>query len=206
MQTREQEIKIRDNQRQRVYDAESEWRAGFDGFEAFNDQTNPRFESLDDIARFYRRVLTAKRVLKRWPFLMGVRPPKVEPGNGCAAYGFSRVKFTIRGRNLKTALHELAHVIHDFGADPTLTASHGMRPPTKEEDPRWYEGHGYQFCKIYLDLVLLYMGRTKRDGLRAAFRKHRVRYKVPRKLSPEQRQAAAERLRRIGGFDTQLAA
>lgn len=197
MQTREQKTKIRDNQRQRVYDAEGKWRCGFDGFEAFTEETNPRFESLGDITRFYRRVLTAKRVLKRWPFLHKVAVPKVQPASGCAAYGYSRITFNIRGRNLKTVLHELAHAIHDFGSDRWLTQAHGIRPPTKEEDPRWHEGHGYQFCRIYLDLVLLYMGREAMLGLKAAFKKHRVRYKAPRRISPEQRQALVERMRQM---------
>lgn len=195
MQTSNQHVKIRDNQRQRCYNAEGEWRAGFDGFEPFTEETNPRFESLEDIARFYGRVLKAKRVLKRWPFLLGVKVPQIKPGcSGATAYGYWKVTFDIRSRNLKSALHELAHVIHDFGSDYNLTRQHGMRPPTKAEDPRWWEGHGYQFCRIYLELVLLYMGREKMRGLKAAFKKHRVRYKAPRKMSPEQRAAAVARL------------
>lgn len=207
MQTREQEVKIRDNQRQRVYDAEDMWRCGFDGFEPFNEETNPRFESLDDIARFYSRVLKAKRVLKRWPFLYRVaRLPTVEAANGCAAYGWRRVTFNIRGRNLKTVLHELAHVIHDYGQEECLLRDQGLRAPSKTEDPRWHEGHGYQFCRIYLDLVLLYMGREAMLGLKAAFKKHRVRYKAPRKMSLEQRAAAAERLRQYRAPPQRLAA
>jgi len=198
MQLREQQVKIRDNQRQRVYDAESTWRCGFDGFEPFTDLTNPRFESLDEIERFYKRVLTAKRVLKRWPFLYKVAVlPKVEAANGCAAYGWRRVTFDIQGRNLKTALHELAHVIHDYGQEQCLLRDHGLKAPSKLENPRWYEGHGYQFCRIYLDLVLLYMGREKMLGLKAAFKKHRVRYKAPRKMSPEQRAAVVSRLAKL---------
>lgn len=197
MQTSDQHVKIRDNQRQRVYRAERDWKHGVDGFAPFDETTSPGFNSLVEIARFYGRVLTAKRVLKRWPFLHRVPVPRIEPGcSGAVAYGFSRVTFNISSRTLWVALHELAHVIHDFGAEIHLTAAHGMRPPTKTEDPRWHEGHGYQFCRIYLDLVLLYMGRDRMLALKAAFKKHRVRYKAARKMSPEQRLKAAERLRR----------
>jgi hypothetical protein len=51
-------------------------------------------------------------------------------------------------------------------------------------------GHGWEYCETYLKLVLYIMGREAHDALKASMRKHRVRFREPRKrapLSPERR-------------------
>jgi len=56
--------------------------------------------------------------------------------------------------------------------------------------------HGWQFCDIYLRLVLYVMGREAHDALKASFKVARIKYRQPRtrEWTPEQRQAAALRL------------
>jgi putative metallohydrolase (TIGR04338 family) len=198
MQQRDQHRRVRDSQRQRVYDAETVWRQTVG--------TGEPLPTVPDVERFVRRVLTAKRVLRRWPFMQG-HSVEVHSGAGCRsaiAEGDWRIKIPLWARNEAVVLHELAHVIHKRGMYEHITRQYGMRPPTKEEDPLWHQGHGYQFCRIFLDLVLLYMGKPAADQLKAAFKAGRVRYKAPRRLSPEQRLALANRLRRLRGEPIQV--
>lgn len=56
--------------------------------------------------------------------------------------------------------------------------------------------HGWQFCIVHLQLVRHFVGIEAERVLKECYRVHRVRYKKPRTLSPEQRAAAIERLSR----------
>lgn len=191
MQLREQRRSTRDSQRQRVYNAETMWRA--------NHGTGEPLETVKDVERFTRRVLSAKRVLKRWPF-MHERAVEVRDGrrrSSSCAEGDGMIRIIRNHRNAAVVLHELAHIIHYRGSKWYVTQEYGMRPPAPDEDPLWHQPHGYQFCRIFLDLVLLYMGKPAADGLKAAFKAQRVRYKAKRRMSPEQRAAAGERLKRV---------
>lgn len=71
-------------------------------------------------------------------------------------------------------LHELAHEIAPRGT-----------------------GHHWPFAYVYLKLVSRYLGAEAAAKLKAAFKAHGVRFKPKRKLSPEQRAAAADRLFRL---------
>jgi hypothetical protein len=76
-------------------------------------------------------------------------------------------------------LHELAHTI------------------TVREYGVYVAGHGWQFCAVYLGLVLCILGREKHDVLKAAFKAHRIRFTPPRpkrQLMSEQRTQLTERL------------
>ena len=190
----------RDVQRKRVYDAEREFRT-------WHGEGAP-LPTVADVERFVRRVFSAKRVLRRWPFLQD-HAIEVHCGAGCRnalAFDDQMIKIPLWARTEFTVLHELAHIIHKRGAKVSVTRQYGIRPPSLDEDRAWYQGHGYQFCRIFLDLVKLYMGGDMERALKRRFKMYRVRYKAPRKLSPEQRLALANRLRRLRGEPTKLAA
>lgn len=73
-----------------------------------------------------------------------------------------------------TTIHELAHVY--AGSDAQ---------------------HGWLFCIVYIDLVRKFIGADAAAALKASFRRHKVRFSVPRSRAPmtaEQREAARERL------------
>ncbi len=94
---------------------------------------------------------------------------------GCADY----ITLPLWARQTRTILHELAHLIAD-----------------RKYARRNIAGHGWQFCAIYLDLVRFVMGLEAGDALKASFKTHKVRYREPtkRNMTPEQRQAAADRM------------
>lgn len=54
--------------------------------------------------------------------------------------------------------------------------------------------HGREFARVYVDLVSHVMGKAAGDALKASFRASKVKYTKKRSLTPEQKQAAAERL------------
>ncbi len=74
--------------------------------------------------------------------------------------------------------HEVAHLAY----------------PGKVDGYNDTRSHGAAFCHVYLRLVRRFFGVPAEKALKASFRAHGVRYTRPRQLTPEARQAAAERL------------
>ena len=63
-------------------------------------------------------------------------------------------------------IHELAHVVdHNENGLPRHI---------------WHQGHGWQFCRIYLTLVNLAFGYEAEKALRASFKAHGVKYMQPK--------------------------
>ena len=166
---------MRDTQRSKVYAAE---RA------AFENLPIEKFESVKDVERFLKYIWKLKRVQNEWfSSVVGVNPPRVGDGRGCRralACGAWEIKLPKWARQDWVAVHELAHIIHHRSGNWRKTEA----------------AHGWQFCAIYLKLVLYVLGREKHDALKAAFKAHKVRFTEPRKrnLTDEQRQALADRL------------
>lgn len=73
-------------------------------------------------------------------------------------------------------LHELAHLCHRNNSDKTIA------------------GHGREWAAFYLALVGAVLGTAKAKQLRLSFRKHGVKFKPKRTLSPERKAALAARL------------
>lgn len=87
----------------------------------------------------------------------------------------------------RVVLHELAHGMTDIHEEHERVSG------------AWWAPHGWQYAKIFLDLVRHFMGAAAGESLRTSFRAHRVRYYPPRKgrkMTPAQRAAACERLAR----------
>lgn len=63
-------------------------------------------------------------------------------------------------------VHELAHVV-DCNENGTI-------------DKPWHQGHGWQFCQIYLQLVSAAFGAEAKVALRDSFRDEGVRFNRPR--------------------------
>jgi hypothetical protein len=137
----------RDTQRRRVYTAEQ----GVPG----RYVSDPSWHRIEDVRRFYHRVMKSRWWLKRF----GAPVPVVlERKRGRWVYhdpGRIRV-----GRVLSrwSALHELGH--HICGEE---------------------EGHGNLFAATYLRLVRRWLGRDSWLALRQSFRVHRVHYRMPNK-------------------------
>ena len=99
------------------------------------------------------------------------------------AYGTREIGMPRATRTQWVVLHELAHVV-------CARVESGMR--YDERTP----GHGWRFAEIYLYLVKTHLGQDRHDALKAAFKKHHVRFRRPvrRIMTPEQRAACRARL------------
>lgn len=149
-----------------------------------------------DVERYVAKVFASKRVQAAFPksvsWSRGL--PKVGDGRGrrvaCGWYG--GIKIPLWARNEGVVLHELAHVICQ----------------REERNSLLIAGHGWQFCAIYLKLVLYMMGRETHDALKREMKINRVRFSEPRKrkpLDPERRAALVERLARYRAGKTRAA-
>ena len=130
--------------------------------------------------RFAKKLWKSKRFRASFPKAARYLP-EIHDGRGRFLPGGWHEGITIpkHGRFTWVIVHELAHTV------------------CQREHGTLVAGHGWQFCAIYLRLVLLTMGREAYDALRASFKKHRVRYSEPRKrkpLSAEQKAVLAARL------------
>lgn len=181
----------RDTQRSRVYKAE-------------RDALKPlqrKLSSLSEVKLLVRQVWASKRVAENWPkAITGYQfmpkradgswgeyrsRPRVIDGRGArwAWGGSTYIKIPSRAAWAMVdwvVLHELAHTIH-----------------CRLDNPRREASHGWQYCAIYLQLVLYFMGRPAHNALKAAFKANKVRFRAPRKgpeLSPERKAELVGRL------------
>jgi putative metallohydrolase (TIGR04338 family) len=151
---------------------------------ASDDATKP-FDTADvssvaDIERYVKRVWASKRMQEACP-KMGMHPPQVLDGRGRRRAGGSSQMITMPkwSRREGIVLHELAHTI------------------THRQWGYKVAGHGWQYCEIYLKLVLYMMGRPAHDALKAAFKTNRVRFTAPRAKKPMDPAKKAELVARL---------
>jgi putative metallohydrolase (TIGR04338 family) len=141
------------------------------------------------LASRFRAVLATGYIRQRYARLhshpaVGPLVLQFIPGATRALGGARRLAFPTTGGLLNEMVlhHELAHAIVARQCVPLQ----GKVAP-----------HGWQWAQVYLALVGRFMGAEARGILRAEFKAAGVRYNPPRKLSPEQRAALAERLRMV---------
>lgn len=162
----------RDTQKGRLYKAEAvlEWRRDL--------LTGP------ELRQFTRKVLRSacwRRLTKGELPMVMLEPTARTMGHATGGYDgslgslFKPATIVVPSRCPRAlVLHELAH--HAAGLK---------------------QGHGWPFCKAYLDLVRRFLGADAHAKLRESMRSHGVRYKAPRKRAPlsrEQRELLRERL------------
>jgi putative metallohydrolase (TIGR04338 family) len=172
------DVAVRDNQRQRVYDAEqAAWaRMMPEGKKSYH-QTIPNSE----LAAFVNDVLDKRPVRSRW----GTRTLSVEFTHGGArAHGNHSVRFGAKTRNELIVCHEIAHTL-----TPSVRAAHGP-----------------EFVGVYLFLVRTVMGPEWAKTLSDCFREQKVRrsnadvlpvLKVGIPKSRKEREAARRPLLRV---------
>lgn len=175
----------RDSQKGRVYAAERSlgWWDGPEHFARFSDLT-----------KFALKVTRSKRVEKMFPTLRRAGSIQIierHHGRGACA-GVDGMTFRPGSWRQWLVLHEMAHLLHKREYCYT-----NVREDPLQSRKGYSAAHGWRYCQIYLKLVLWFLGREEHDKLKAAFKVHRVRYKTPRKMSPEQRAAAVIRLAKM---------
>lgn len=165
-------MKPRDTQRAKLYRAD----------EALNAFA-PKLPEVIDVYRFVGKVWKSERVRSAFPkATLHWGEPRIADGRGCrnARGGAHRIIIPRWARNAGVVLHELSHTI-------TLrTYGHAMVP-----------AHGWEFCDVYLRLTLYMLGREAHDALKAAMKKHGVRFRPKKKraMTDEQKAALADRLK-----------
>jgi putative metallohydrolase (TIGR04338 family) len=169
-------MRERDQQRSRVYKAERIALA----------QMAAPLATVRDIERFVKRVFGMKRVQDAFPKATSRHwdLPTVGDGRGRRnACGWDGgIKIPLWARNEWVVIHELAHTIswREYGYKTA--------------------GHGWQFCAVYLKLVLYCMGREAHDVLKRDFKVCRVRYTAPRKRKPMDPARKAELVARLAAY------
>lgn len=163
-------MKERDTQRARLYAAD----------DVLHKHAKP-LPTVDCMQAFVRNMWKSKRLAESYPKAHRRGVPTVYDGRGRTNAGGWDGGITMPkwSRRSDVVIHEIAHCIvwRELGSETA--------------------GHGWQFCSVYLRLVLLFMGREQHDELKASFKAHRVKFTAPRKLKPldpEQRAALIARL------------
>jgi hypothetical protein len=140
--------RARDNQRQRVYDAEQ---AAWAKMMPEGKRSYHQTISNDDLTAFVNGILDKRPVRSRW----GARVLRVEfTHDGARAHGQHSVRFGKNMRNELIVCHEVAHTLTDGSNEA------------------W---HGPEFIGVYLFLVKMVMGPEWAKALSDEFRERRVR-------------------------------
>lgn len=176
----------RDTQRQKVYDAERELFTHRPMWTDIEDAQRWLDEKLSSAylrrkyGRFVKVDVTETPTTRTTTEEKRVTPITIRPGYGhtrATGNPYSReIQLPKWAREPIILLHETAHVL------------------APRVDAAW---HGWQFCEVYLDLVRHVMGKQTADELKAAFKRHRVRFTEPRakrELTEEQKQVLRDRL------------
>lgn len=161
--------KARDNQRQRVYDAE---RLAFPNDRFDSDKLKDL--SVEDCQKIVNKITHSNWWTNRYGGMMKA-PSNVEV---CAGQGFKNaVAYTetntiylpLWARKMSVILHELAHIaIEDRRAFSYYILY----------DPPPIAAHGPEFAKEFLALVQRWMGKEEAKALREGYKAKRVKYRV----------------------------
>lgn len=164
---------MRDNQRSKVYKAEQVIR-----------ETGEKFETVKEVERYLETVKKKAFIARRYGTELNKCEIRVEDGRGCkrAFGGYYGIVLPKWARKESVILHEVAHLIQ-------------YRKYKKYD----VEGHGWEFCDIFLNLVQGMLGKETRDILQKSFKENKVRFrpKSTRTFSEEHRKALAERMKKI---------
>lgn len=173
--TRKTKRRLRDAQRQKLYNAED---AVFDG------HADKLRVTLEEAQALVNAVCAAALVQERYPLARHVPTVKRAHGRRNGAC-FDPSEWAIELDNAMqmkhVTLHELAHAL--------------VRPSrTQKVTP-----HGREFAECYLWLVRCFMGRHWSEALERSFKDHRVQFRPKRtqKISDEERERRREQGRRL---------
>lgn len=170
---------MRDSQRGKVYASERE---------AFPNMFNPYWsiwKTAEEIQNWINSISKTNYFHKHFCKTHGSRLALVKLSRGlrsCMQMGI--MKISSCNMNKFVVCHELAHAIA-FAKYFAIS--------------RNVQGHGWQFCATYLHLIRHYIGLEEYNTLKASFKKHKVKFRAPRKkrkFTPEQRLVLVERMRK----------
>ena len=151
-------MRDRDSQRQRVYKAQR----------LFNDcYEHRRHESLGDIEEYVRKIFDNQTVIRYYARSVKLGIPRIENGRVNAKGGAEVLIFPAWARSEPVIIHEVAHCITNREYEPYL------------------HRHNWQYCDIYLRLVLIMLGVPAYDLLRESMIRHKVKFHDPNRPCPD---------------------
>ena len=161
----------RDNQRSKVYAAER-----ILDTRTFLEEI-PDFK---DCEKLINKITKSRYVQNKYPRV----PEKVDViakrSGGWSFANSSRnyIKLSKYGQRNWIVIHEVAHIVSK--------RTYGIH----------IAGHGWQFAKVYLDLVRHFMGKDAHAALKESFKSHRVRTRQKKKriLTDEQKEQLRQRM------------
>ena len=146
---------MRDSQRQRLYDAENEFRKLI-SYESFKD--------IEETRKFIEKVWNSKFTRKHFPIVTRHPCPYVADGRGTtwARGGLRRINLPAGwARNKIVALHELSHSVTIHNNIPI---------------------HGREFAAAMLLLLNHFIGKKESKLLKQVFRKRGVKFRPKKKI------------------------
>ncbi len=151
-------VDLRDFQKTKLYDAEDiVWGATKD--------TVPMFRDEDGVVKWVNKICRYTRIIKKYGRIIDEGPPI--DVTFCKRSTWSLAESTLikfaAGKDCEVhallVIHELAHVFQ-YRLHPNAQVS----------------AHGQEFCRIYLDLILIVFGREMHDFMIDSFEAHGVKY------------------------------
>jgi len=167
------EMKARDNQRAKLYRAD----------DALKPFACP-LPTVKDVEGYTAKVWASKRVQAAYPKATRDREPTVKDGRGTriARGGRYSINIPLWARNEAVVLHELAHTV------------------TRRTYGPYVAGHGWEFCSVFLTIVLYMMGREAHDAFKASMKANRVKFRQPKTRKPMSEERKAVLVMRLAAF------
>jgi len=153
-------ITRRDSQRQKVYSAE-------DNLKRLYQEVNIEFSSIEEISQYVNKLVRSTWAIRRWGkprnTIQIIENKKVR--GACWARGINlSITLSRWGWNKMVVLHELSHLLSNYGAS-----------------------HGRHFVRTFLELVKHELGYDIQKALKKEYKRYGVRYLPKRELSEETR-------------------
>lgn len=161
--------RVRDSQKTRLYSAEHELHEHSSGSGWRHCASGGRLETIEEIQVYCDKVTGSAWFRRHFPG----GPKHIEAqhggGAGSARAGYRYIKMPLWSRCRLIILHEIAHCVSDHNRN--------------RADRRDAGSHGRHYARTYLTLVTHYLGVEYGVRLKAAYKKHRVKWHPPRKPS-----------------------
>lgn len=160
---------MRDFQRQRVYNAESEWRLGMK-----NQKKEFPILTLDELHSKGKEILESRHISDYLEIRDGRGHRRATAKT--SRFGWSTLTFPCWSRTLPILVHEVAHVVANRTAGKRV-------------------GHGPEFCRAMLRLVRDYISPSEASLLQVYYMKHRVIVSEAQEAHRTKKRSNLERLK-----------
>lgn len=176
-------MRVRDSQRQKVYDAEYSLR---------DSMSVRKFKDVADAQKFIDRIERSSWFAKTFPNVKRHVKVVYKGGSRWALGGFGKIELPRQGwywaGNSIVVLHELAHNLTPDAVGLGMCQGIGDSRCGWHNTPNTHEitarpaAHGPEFTRIFLDLVRRFVGKEVYEELKTQYRARRVKVGVRSKV------------------------